>query len=231
MPKSFANKPKDRLMFLGICVLLLIITSFSLFITMCSEGKCGLGKATIVPRYSFHLTRGGLGDGAVVGIVNGQTVMTLKQGVYEQWADFRLGTVLKLYATASSNSKFAGWMSLGDCSNRLAPTCSITINRDKGARATFDMNVCTMSVMKDGLGNGSFYGTVNGRRVFTCDANCMSPQYYSAIRGTVVKIYASPDSNSTFAGWTGIGCSGRVSPCLLKMDGEKGVRAKFNTRR
>ena len=69
----------------------------------------------------------------------------------------------------------------------------------------------TLSISKTGTGNG------------TVSANPSGPSYTA---GTSVTLTASPDSNSTFTGWSGA-CAGTQSTCTLTMTASKSVTATF----
>ncbi|HEX2229971.1 MAG TPA: putative Ig domain-containing protein, partial [Candidatus Binatia bacterium] len=80
----------------------------------------------------------------------------------------------------------------------------------------------TLTVTK--LGSG--VGTVSdGSRRF--GINCGSDCSQSYASGTSVTLTASPASGSTFAGWSGGGCSGTGS-CILTIHADTSVTATFN---
>lgn len=55
----------------------------------------------------------------------------------------------------------------------------------------------------------------------SCGNNCSS-----FLAGTLITLTATPDANSTFAGWSGV-CTG-TAPCQLTMNDNKAVTATFN---
>ncbi len=69
---------------------------------------------------------------------------------------------------------------------------------------------------------GSGSGTVSGNGI-SCPGNCMS-NYPS---GETVVLTADPASGSTFAGWSGAGCSGRGT-CTVTLSADQSVTATFN---
>lgn len=76
-------------------------------------------------------------------------------------------------------------------------------------------NLCpsyTMSLSTAGTGSG----TVSS-----------SPAGSTYLNGTIVSLSAAPATGSTFAGWSGGGCSGTTN-CLVTMDSDTSVTATFN---
>jgi hypothetical protein len=78
----------------------------------------------------------------------------------------------------------------------------------------------TLSVTFAGTGAGS----VSDATSLSCSASCQH-QYP---QGTVVLLAATPASGSTFAGWSGGGCSG-TGACTVTMSSDTAVTATFNT--
>jgi parallel beta-helix repeat protein len=112
---------------------------------------------------------------------------------------YQSGTALKLTATPDSGSTFAGW-SGANCSE------SFTITADMNCTATFNkvsppptVNY-TLTLQKDGTGSGSVSSEPTG---IDCGSDC-TQRYQS---DTALKLTATPDSGSTFAGWSGANCS------------------------
>ena len=71
---------------------------------------------------------------------------------------------------------------------------------------------------------GTGAGSVSDGATLGCAASCQR-QYP---QGTVVTLTAAPASGSTFAGWSGGGCSGTGS-CQITMSAAQSVTATFNT--
>lgn len=70
---------------------------------------------------------------------------------------------------------------------------------------------------------GTGIGTVSSIPAgITCGSECTQ----SFREGSVVTLSATPDSSSTFAGWSGEGCSG-TGDCVLTMDTARAVSAAF----
>ena len=81
----------------------------------------------------------------------------------------------------------------------------------------------TLSVMRAGNGAGSVTSDIGG---IDCGATCAAD--YDV--GTTVTLTASPSAGSTFAGWSGAGCSG-TAQCAVTIDDAKSVAATFTLER
>ena len=88
---------------------------------------------------------------------------------------------------------------------------------DSGGGAT----TYTLTVTKSGTGSGTVTSSATG---ISCGATC-SAAYNS---GASVTLTATAASGSTFAGWSGGGCSG-TGTCTVAMSAATGVTATFNT--
>jgi len=78
----------------------------------------------------------------------------------------------------------------------------------------------TLTVTKSGTGSGTVTSNPSG---INCGSTCSA----SYICGTSVTLTATAASGSTFAGWSGGGCSGTGS-CNVTVDNDKTVTATFN---
>ncbi len=78
----------------------------------------------------------------------------------------------------------------------------------------------TLTLTKSGTGTGTVASSPPG---ISCGPTCSA----SFASGTVVSLTATPDSGSTFAGWSGA-CSG-TGACSVTMDAAKSVSANFNS--
>lgn len=77
----------------------------------------------------------------------------------------------------------------------------------------------TLTVTKTGSGTGTVSATG-----LTCSNNQCTGEFNS---GTLVNLTALAELGSTFAGWSGAGCSG-TGTCAVTMDGAKSLIATFN---
>jgi hypothetical protein len=91
----------------------------------------------------------------------------------------------------------------------------VTVYRG-GSAPTF-----SLSLTKTGTGTGTVISSPAG---IACGGTCSSS--YSV--GTVITLTASPDSGSTFGGWSGAGCSG-TGACTLTMNAAQSVTATFSS--
>ena len=115
-------------------------------------------------------------------------------------ASFAFNQSVTLTAVASGGSTFAGWSGSG-CSG--TGTCSVTMSAAKSVTAQFTASSSpfTVSVSKVGTGAGTVTSSPAG---ISCGATCSA----SFSSGSSVTLTAAASSGSTFAGWSGGGCSG-----------------------
>jgi len=167
------------------------------------------------PTSALTVSRNGTGSGTVTsnptGINCGATCS----------ASFAQGTTVTLTATPVSGSVFAGWNG-GGCSG--TGTCTVTMNAAQSVTATFNTappSTFNLTVNKAGSGTGTVTSSPAG---INCGNTCSA--VFSA--GTSVNLGAAAASGSTFAGWSGGGCSGTGS-CMVTMSAAQTVTATFNT--
>jgi hypothetical protein len=78
----------------------------------------------------------------------------------------------------------------------------------------------TLTVNKGGTGTGIVTSFPEG---INCGSDCDEVYFL----GTVIKLIAIPDTNSSFSGWSGSGCSG-TGQCFLTINTDTIVTATFN---
>lgn len=127
------------------------------------------------------------------------------------------GSVVTLTAAPAASSTFTGW-SGGGCSGTGG--CVVTMNAATTVTATFTLVTNTMTITRTGAGSGTVSSTPAG---IDCGSTCSAPFNF----GTVVTLSAAADATSTFAGWTGSGCSG-TGTCVVSMNQAAAVTALFN---
>ena len=82
------------------------------------------------------------------------------------------------------------------------------------------VNTSRLNVIKAGTGSGTVRSDPSGISCGTaCDADFLTR--------SAVTLTATPDGGSTFAGWSGGGCSGAASTCIVVMNGNQTVTATF----
>jgi subtilisin family serine protease len=126
-----------------------------------------------------------------------------------------------LTATPAPGEKFAGWVGGGtSClTSESSGYCNLYVDRDITLTAFFGtFPDFTLVVNKIGSGRGIVTSSMPG---INCGADCQ--QEYAL--GQLITVTATPDTASTFAGWSGA-CNG-IGACTLTMDGNKNVTATF----
>ena len=90
----------------------------------------------------------------------------------------------------------------------------------RSVTATFTLNNYALNVNKSGTGSGTVTSNPAG---ISCGSDCSESFAYN----TMVTLTASATSPSTFAGWSGGGCSG-TGTCTISMSSTQSVMATFN---
>ncbi|MGA8489818.1 MAG: alkaline phosphatase family protein [Terriglobales bacterium] len=133
-------------------------------------------------------------------------------------ASFAVGTQVTLTEAPATNSSFAGWS--GACSG-AASTCTVALSASQQVTATFNINQVLLSVGLAGTGTGSVSSSPAG---INCPTTCSA----SFNAGAQVTLTETPGTGSTFAGWSGGGCSGTSATCVLTLTASQQVSATFN---
>lgn len=125
-------------------------------------------------------------------------------------------TPVTLTAAPDAQSTFAGWGGASGACTGIALTCTLKVKGDDIITANFNTRLFTLNVSKIGTGDG------------VVSPNKTGP--YSI--GTVVVLTATPDAQSTFAGWGGASgaCTGTALTCSVTVKGDDIITATFNTR-
>ncbi len=129
---------------------------------------------------------------------------------------FNAGDSVTLAATAGAGSTFTGWSGSG-CSG--TGTCNVSMTQAREVTATFALNAYTVTVSKSGDGSGGVTSSPGG-------INCGSVCRFDFSYNTLVTLTAPAATGSTFAGWSGEGCSG-TGTCILTMSQARSVTATF----
>src|SRR5580704_17289487 len=134
-----------------------------------------------------------------------------------------------LTATASSGSTFAGWSASAvsgftlPCTTALTCSFNMPVTLPAGLTVTATFNSTSsfaLSVTDAGSGGGTVSSSPAG---ITCPSICTA----NFTNGASVTLSETPNSGSTFAGWSG-SCTGTGS-CVVTMSAAKSVTATFNS--
>ena len=83
-----------------------------------------------------------------------------------------------------------------------------------------------LRVIKAGTGSGTVASSLFFRSPERINCGSICEAYYP--NGTIVALGASANAGSTFAGWSGGGCSG-TGTCLVTLTADTNITATFNT--
>ncbi|MGH7893978.1 MAG: InlB B-repeat-containing protein [Candidatus Binatia bacterium] len=163
-----------------------------------------------VPSFTLTVGKAGAGSGSVSSTPSG-----ISCGTTCAWS-YPSGTPLTLTASPAPGSVFAGW-SGGGCSG--TGSCVVTLTAATTVTATIDLQSVPLTVNMVGTGSGTVTSTPVG---ITCGTTCT----WSYPSGTPVTLVATPAVGSSFAGWTGGGCTG-TGLCITTLAASTSVTATF----
>ena len=135
--------------------------------------------------------------------------------------DYPGGTMVTLTATPTGGDLFAGWAG-GGCTG-TAPTCVVTMTTAQTVTATFDRNTYTLSTVIAGAGGGRVTSAPGG---IDCGSDCTE----AFPSGTAIILTPIASPGSSFASWTGGGCTG-TGTCTITLASDTNVTATFSTQR
>ncbi len=134
-------------------------------------------------------------------------------------ASFADGASVTLTAAPGAGSTFGGW-SGGGCTG--TGDCTLTLTASTTVTANFTApTIPTLTVVKAGTGSGTITGT--GISCGTGGTGDCTELY-----GSPILLTATPGAGSTFAGWSGGGCSGTATTCTPTLTSSGTVTATFN---
>lgn len=176
-------------------------------------GATDITATFTLKQFLLQITRTGNSGGTVTSDVPGITCGSDCSQNYDAH------TVVTLTATAFNGAVFTGWTG-GGCSG--TGTCVVTMNQAATVTARFDLVQFPLTVTKVGTGSGTVTTTPPG---ISCGTICTA----SFDIGTLVTLIPTPADDSTFAGWSGGGCTGN-NVCTLPMEMATSVTATFTLR-
>ncbi len=143
--------------------------------------------------FALTVAEAGTGTGSVSSAPEGITCPSTCS------ANFASGTAVTLTATPATGSTFTGWSA--PCEG--TGSCVVTVTAATTVTATFTKSTTnfTLTVTEAGSGTGTVTSAPAG---IECPTTCSA----SFASGAVVALTANPADGSTFAGWSGAGCSG-----------------------
>lgn len=177
-------------------------------------------SAKFIQAYDVSVTRVGTGLGKVQSAPSG--ILCLSNCSTTKGA-FKELTSVTLTATPSKNYTFTKWT--GDCTGESTTCVLSTLEADKSVGAEFTaVPQFNLTLTKTGGGQGTVKAKQAG---INCGLTCTS-QAAAYFKGAVIELLVPlPGKGSTFAGWSGAGCSG-TGTCLVTMNEAKSVEAKFD---
>jgi hypothetical protein len=164
--------------------------------------------------FTLNVSETGTGTGQVVSSPAGIKCSASSNQCSSSFGD---GTMVTLTASASAGSSFSGWSGDG-CSG--TKKCDVTVTADSTVKATFAKIPSFMLTVTPG-GNGTGTVTSNPSGI-DCGSTCTA----SFKSGTKVTLTAAAASGSTFAGWSGGGCSG-IESCAVTLTANISVVPTF----
>lgn len=161
--------------------------------------------------FGLSVAKAGAGSGTVTSAPTGINCGTDCSESYNS------GTLVTLTAIPAADSTFAGWSGTG-CTNG-----AVTMDANKSCTASFvpqqfTLNVSVVkTITSSGTGDGAVTSVPAG---INCGTDCSEP--YNS--GTVVNLTAVPAAGSSFAGWSGTGCTNGA----VTMNANRTCTATFN---
>ena len=187
-----------------------------------SAAVCGCAVSTASARIEHYLiTVTVSGPGVVTGNGDGGSFSCSNSSCS---ALIRQNTTIELTATPDDGFEFTGWG--GACGDYgTETTCDLQVSGPKDASAGFGTPPpasppkVMLTVVKAGTGSGY----VGGAGGIDCGPTCSDAFFPSS----PVKLVAVADDGSTFAGWSGGGCSG-TDQCSFTITADTLVTAVFD---
>jgi hypothetical protein len=155
------------------------------------------------------------------GSTSGKVICELEEGPEPCKEKYAWATSVTVIAIPEPGYEFSKWEG---CDKEPTPgSCEVEIEEAQTVTVTFTKEVVpayfTLKVTKAGSGAGTVTSFPAG---INCGATCEG----KFEEGKEVTLVATPDGGSTFAGWSGSGCSG-TSACKVTMNSAKEITATF----
>ncbi len=141
-------------------------------------------------------------------------------------ATYAEGQTVTLTATPAAGSTFQGWTG-GGCSG--TGSCVVAMTAAREVTATFGVvppTVFSLRTTTEGAGAGTITSAPAGVQCVRAAGATSGACGAAFVLGTPVTLTATPAPGSTFAGWTGSGCTG-TGPCTVVMTAGLAVTATF----
>jgi hypothetical protein len=167
-------------------------------------------EITMVRLFTVTVQKQGNGSGTVTSSPAGIDCGSACSGQFQE------GTTVSFNAAAAPGSAFAGWG--GDCSG--TGPCAVDGNGTVTARFEVPISTDRLTVNLAGTGSGTVTSNPSG---ISCPGTCAA----NFATGTTVALTATSTNGSTFDGFSGAGCSGSGSTCVVAMVGNPSVTATF----
>ncbi len=151
---------------------------------------------------------------------SGQVLVTAASGCSWNASSTVPWVTINAGVSGSGNGMVAYMVAYNGTGSQRSGTITIAGQTFTVTQRAIPQNV-TLSVAKSGSGIGTVTSNPGG---VSCGATCTA----SFLQGTLVTLTATPDSGSTFAGWSGCTPSFASGICTVTMDTAKSVYATFN---
>lgn len=157
-----------------------------------------------VTNYTLSVNLPGNGEGVVTG-----TGINCGNGNTDCSETVPYNTTIALTATPATSSKFDGFVG-GGCG--ASSPCSVTVTGNLIVEATFTLKQYTVTAVKAGTGMGMISATRAGTYVIS-NCNESSGDCTEVVdHGTMLTFNAAAATGSSFASWSGGGCT-NANPC------------------
>jgi hypothetical protein len=171
------------------------------------EGVTVAAEFALIPKYPLMIEP----EGSGTGTIKCEVVGSGSSGPCA--AEYAEGDTVRLVAAADPGSEFVEWT--GECDVAAGSKCEVEMTEEKIVSPVFAaLPGVPFTVVKAGAGSGTV----------TCNGGPCASSYSE---GQKVTLVATADPGSTFAGWSGGGCSG-TGACTVAVKAGMTVTATFD---